>query len=79
VPFGHGPAVYVIFDSLLRWTGRGAPNPAVEEITAAIAAAFPGSPVYYTHDNVGFELAAGDLTVGGAIACGEADLVSGVS
>jgi len=44
VTFGHGPSVYVIFDSLLRWTGRGTPNPAVEEVTAAISAAFPGRP-----------------------------------
>jgi len=56
--------------------GTRNPNPAVDEITAAIAAAFPDSPVYYTHDNVGFELAAGDLTVEGAIASSAAELVS---
>ena len=42
VTFGHGSSVYVIFDSLLRWTGRGVPTTAVAQITAALLAAFPG-------------------------------------
>jgi len=54
VTFGHDASIYVIFDSLLRWIGRGVPGHAVEEITAAIVAAFPGRCVYYTHDTVGF-------------------------
>lgn len=42
----------------------------------AIVAAVPGRPGYYTNDHVGVELAAGDLTVDGAVAFGEAELVS---
>lgn len=56
VTFGHATSVYVIFDSLLRWTGRGAPSSAVNQITAALVTAFPDRDVYYTHDTVGFEL-----------------------
>lgn len=29
VAFGHGTPVYVIFDSHLRWTGRGMPSTTV--------------------------------------------------
>lgn len=48
----------------------------VDQVTAAIVAAFPGREVYYTHDHVGFELVAGDATVAGAVAAGEAERVA---
>ena len=68
--------MYVIFDSLLRWTGRGVPTTAVAQITAALVAAFPDRAVYYTHDTIGFELVCGDVTLAAAIADGEAEQVS---
>jgi hypothetical protein len=74
VTFGHGSSVYVIFDSLLRWTGRGIPT-AVAQITAALVAAFPDRAVY-THDTIGFELVCGDVTLAAAVADGEAEQVS---
>jgi len=76
VPFGQGVTAYVIFDSLLRWTDHGVSNQAIEEITAAIVAAFPGRAVYYTHDTIGFELVCGDVTLDRAVAEGDAQLVS---
>lgn len=54
--------MFVIFDSLLRWQ-RGTTLPVVGHVTAAIVVAFTDRPVYSTHDTIGFELAAGDLTV----------------
>ena len=68
--------MYAVFDSLLRWTGRGVPNAAVGEISAAIVAAFPGRAVYYTHDTLGFELVSGDVTLAEAMAGGDAEMVS---
>jgi hypothetical protein len=41
VTLGHGSSVYVIFDNVLRWTGRGLPNAAAEQVTAALVAACP--------------------------------------
>lgn len=76
VTFGHAASVYVIFDSLLCWTGQGVPSPAVDRITAALVAAFPDCPVYYTHDTIGFELVCGDVTIAAAVAAGQAALVS---
>jgi len=76
VTFGHGTTVYVIFDSLLRWTGQSAPNDAVDRITEALVVAFPDRPVYYTHDTVGFELVCGDVTLAAAVAEGQAEQVS---
>lgn len=76
VTFGHGASVYVIFDSLLCWTGQGDPSTDVEQITAALVAAFPECSVYYTHDSVGFELVCGDVTLAAAIAAGQAAQVS---
>lgn len=74
VTFGHGQAaVYVVFDSLLRWTGRGVP--AVEQISAALVAAFPGRAVYYTHDTIGFELVSGEVTLADAVVSGQAERV----
>jgi hypothetical protein len=77
VTFGHGSSVYVIFDSLLRWTGRHASSGAVEQITRLLVAAFPDRAVYYTHDTIGFELVCGDVTLASAIADGQAEQVSG--
>lgn len=79
VTFGHGASVYVIFDSLLRWTGRQTPSAAVDQITALLIDAFPDRAVYYTHDTIGFELVCGDVTLAAAIAAGQAEQVSGSS
>jgi hypothetical protein len=76
VTLGHGSSVYVIFDSLLRWTGPHAPSPAVDEITGLLLDAFPDRAVYYTHDTIGFELVCGDVTLASAIADGHAEQVS---
>lgn len=77
VTFGHGQAtVYVVFDSLLRWTGRGVPSTAVEQIGAALVDAFPGRSVYYTHDTIGFELVSGEVTLADAVASGQAERVA---
>jgi ethanolamine utilization microcompartment shell protein EutS len=67
--------VSVIFDSLLRWQPE-AQLPAVDQVTAAILAAVPGLAVRCAHAHVGFERVSGDVTLAGAIAAGEAQLVS---
>lgn len=41
------------------------PNTAADQITTALVATFPDRAVSYTHDTIGFELACGDVTVGG--------------
>lgn len=88
VTFGQGPSVFIIFDSLLTWqhpatrptaSGHAAEptgDSTVDQVTAAIVAAFPGREIYYTHDHIGFELVAGDATVAGAVAAGEAERVT---
>lgn len=68
--------MYVIFGTLLCWTGQGVPSTDEERITAALVAAFPECCVYYTHDTVGFELVCGEVTLAAAIAAGQTAQVS---
>jgi hypothetical protein len=77
VILGHGSSVYDIFDSLLRWTGRGLPNAVRRTGHRRPRRGLPRSRRLLHRDTAGFELVSCGVTLAAAVVAeGEAEQVS---